>query len=69
VRAAGEVVLGLLAFAIAWALGSTDSFWELVATGGIALLTLLRAVHAGLTRRLRLRFDAPALLLSALIVL
>ena len=67
VRAAGEIVLGLLAFGTEWPFGSVEPFWEAVATAGVALLCVLWAVHVGLTRRLRLRFDAPALLLAGLI--
>ena len=69
VRGAGEVVLMLLAFATAWPFGSVEPYWEAVANVGIAVLAGLWAVHAGLTRRLRLRFDAPALILSGLVLL
>ena len=69
VRGAGEAVLMLLAFATAWPFGSVEPFWEAVATAGIAVLAALWAVHAGLTRRLRLRFDAPSLILSGLVLL
>ncbi len=69
VRRAGEVVLGLLAFGTAWPFGAVEPFWEAIATAGVALLCSLWAIHTGLTRRLRLRFDAPALLLCGLIAL
>jgi len=69
VRWGGESVLLLLAFGTAWPSGSVDAHWESVATAGAALLTALWAIHAGLTRRIRLVFDAPALLLSGLILL
>ena len=69
VRAAGEVSLMLLAFGTAWPFGSVEEFWESVATAGIALLIVLWAIHAILTRRLRLRFDAPAFILCGLILL
>ena len=69
VRTAGEVVLLLLAFATVWPFGSVEAFWESVAIGGVALLVGLWLLHAGLTRRLKLRFDAPASLLSGLILL
>ena len=69
VRAAGEVTLMLLAFGTVWPFGSVEEFWESVATAGIALLTVLWAIHAILTRRLRLRFDAPAFILCGLILL
>ncbi len=69
VRAAGEIVLGLLAFGTVWPYGSVESSWESVAFGGVALLMALWALHTFLTRRLRLRFDAPALLVSGLILL
>ena len=69
VRAAGEAVLMLLGFATVWPFASVEPFWEAVATGGIALLSGLWALHAGLTRQWRLRFDAPALILCGLILL
>ena len=69
VRATGEVTLTLLAFGTVWPFGSVEEFWESVATAGIALLTVLWAIHVILTRRLRLRFDAPALILCGLILL
>ncbi len=68
-RSAGEVVLMVLAFATAWPFGSVEPFWEALANAGIAVLAGLWAVHAGLTRRLRLRFDAPSLILSGLVLL
>ena len=69
VRTAGEAVLMLLGFATVWPFASVEPFWEAVATGGIALLSGLWALHAGLTRHWRLRFDGPALILCGLILL
>ncbi len=69
VRAVGEVVLMLLAFATAWPFGSVEPFWEAIATGGVALLVGLWVLHGALIRRFKLRFDAPASLLCGLILL
>ena len=40
-RWAGEGVLAMLAFGSAWPFGSVDSYWESIATAGVALLIIL----------------------------
>ena len=68
-RAAGEVVIFVLAFLTVWPFGSTNLYWKSYAGVGVALLCLIWAANGLITRQFRIHFDAITLALGGMLIL
>ncbi|MEO2088253.1 MAG: hypothetical protein ABGY75_01985, partial [Gemmataceae bacterium] len=68
-RAGGEAVLLVLATLAAWPFAGADPVWEAATGGAIALLAVLWAVHAAITRRARFKPDLVSGCLAGLVLL
>ena len=68
-RAGGEAVLLVLATLAAWPFAAADPVWEAATGGAVALLAVLWAAHAAVTRRARVKPDLVSGCLAGLVLL
>jgi len=67
-RRGGEAVLLLLAVGPPWAYAASQPKWEFAVAVGVAVMLLLWAAHAAVTRRFQVRADVVAVSLAGLVL-